>query len=377
MTVFSGDEKKFMAMAIAEAEKGLGRTGPNPAVGAVIVRDGRVVGRGYHRKAGTPHAEVNAIRDAGSMAEGAVIYVTLEPCNHHGRTPPCSEAVISAGIRRVVIGALDPNPGVDGGGMQHLSRHGIEVVHGCRERECMRLVAPFVKHVIHGLPWVVCKVACSMDGRTATRTGHSKWITNSRARKEGHRLRNRLDAILVGRGTVEADDPSLTCRMRSGRDPARIILDTRLSCSPEKRIFNQDSHAPTFIACHEDVTDKKMRPFVDRGVKCVRLPSGRRGGIDLKALLARLGEMGIQSVLVEGGGRVHGSFWDSGLVDEAFFFYAPKIIGGLEARAAIGGEGTALASEAPVLKDVRHRRLDDNWMISGIVAGHLSFLWDR
>lgn len=366
-----------MAMAVSQAEKGLGRTNPNPAVGAVIVKDGKVVGRGFHKKAGTPHAEVNAIKDAGPLTDGSDIYVTLEPCNHHGRTPPCSEAVIRAGIKRVVIGALDPNPGVAGGGMAHLLNHGIECVQGCLETECMRLAAPFVKHAVKGLPWVICKVACSMDGRTATRTGHAKWITNKKARMQGHRLRNIVDAILVGRGTVEADDPSLTCRMRNGRDPVRIILDSNLTCSPEKKVYTQESSAPTVVACLAGQPEERILPFTRKGVKCMELPAAEAGGLDLVELLKKTGEMGIQSILVEGGGKVHGSFWDNDLVDEAFFFYAPRIIGGVDARPAVGGRGRARASEAPVLDHWKQKKLDDNWMISGVVSGRLSSLWSR
>ena len=378
MACINDADKDFMRKALELACKGLGRTTPNPAVGAVVVRDGKVVGSGWHRKAGTPHAEVHALKDAGDAARGATIYVTLEPCNHTGRTPPCTRAVLDAGIARVVIGALDPNPGVAGGGMEFLRSQGLDVSAGCLKDECQMLIAPFAKHVRTGLPWVRLKVACSMDGRTATRTGHSQWITNSAARKRGHELRRISDAILVGRGTVQADNPSLTCRHGDGdnADPIRVILDSRLSTDPASTVYVQESPARTIVVAVEGAVDPgRVREFEKTGTTVLQLPAaGGRGTVDLPVLLDVLGRMGIQSLLVEGGATVHGSFRDAGLVDEVFFFYAPAILGGEEAMPAVGGMGADRLEDALGLCRFCFEELEGNWLIRGNVTD-LDELW--
>ena len=368
----SGD-RHFMRMAVRLGRKGLGRTAPNPAVGAVVVREGRVVGRGYHKKAGGPHAEVHALEDAGEKARGATIYVTLEPCNHTGRTPPCTRAILEAGISRCVFGVNDPNPSVEGGGGDFLQRRGVQVDSGVLYHECALLTAPFAKHVKTGLPWVRSKIACSLDGRTATRTGHSQWITNEKARAYGHRLRSSSDAILAGRGTVEADNPRLTCRMAGGgsRDPVRVILDSHLALSSRYQVFSLESQAPTWIFCAEGLFDHERRQeLVDMGTGVFPVRPDREGRVDVRSVLGFLGERGIQSVLVEGGATVHGAFWDLGLVDEAYFFYAPVVIGGLEAAPAIGGLGSATVDEAACLEYVEIRSLAGNWLVHGTVRAH-------
>ncbi len=368
-----------MLEALSLARRGNGYTRPNPPVGAVVVKNGSIVGRGWHQKAGTPHAEVHALNDAGEQASGATIYVTLEPCNHTGKTPPCTRAILDAGISRVVIGALDPNPAVTGGGMEYLRGKGVEVSEGCLRDECRLLVAPFAKHARTGVPWVRIKVACSMDGRTATRTGDSQWITNSAARKYGHELRRITDAILVGRNTVASDNPSLTCRSGapddSAMDPLRVVLDSGLSSSPESKIYVQDSTASTVVAAVEGKAGpERVRKFEKQGVEVLVLPDDGNGRVGLEALLEELGRRGVQSLLVEGGAEVHGSFWDSHLVDEAFFFYAPVIIGGVDSRPAVAGMGADALKNAPRLDKCSFRPLKGNWLVAG-VASDLDELW--
>lgn len=368
---------KFMQRALRLAKKGLGWTSPNPAVGAVIVRNGIVVGEGYHQKAGTPHAEIHAIAAAGGAARGATIYVTLEPCNHYGRTPPCTKAILEAGIQRVVIGALDPNPNVAGGGAEFLRSMGLEVQIGCMEEECRLVIAPFAKHIVAGLPWVRSKAAMSLDGRIATRTGESKWITNERARSLGHALRAMSDAILVGRGTIVSDDPQLTSRIKgkTARNPARFVLDSGLQIGLESNVLNQV--ARTVVIGVEGRADLgKKKALEAKGVEVWLMPPDRHGRPEIMTVLKKMGEMGIQSVLVEGGAAIHGAFWDSGLVDEAFFFYAPVVIGGEDARPAIGGHGTDHLDAAPRLKSTTYRRLGDNWLVHGIVT-EVDRFWRR
>ena len=372
-------DQSFMDQALELASRGLGRTTPNPAVGAVVVKDGKVVGQGWHHRAGTPHAEVHALKDAGEAARGATIYVTLEPCNHTGLTPPCTRAVLEAGIKRVVIGALDPNPRVAGGGMQFLRQQGLDVMEGCRRDECRMLIAPFAKHVRTGLPWVRMKVACTMDGRTATRTGHSQWITNEVARKRGHELRRISDAILVGRGTVEADNPSLTCRDGEGEnaDPLRVILDSRLSTDPSSTVYVQESPARTIVASVESAVDSsRVKQFEKTGTRVLMLPDSGSGTVELGTLMNVLGRMGIQSILVEGGATVHGSFRDAGLIDEMFFFYAPAVLGGEDARPAVAGLGADRLEEAVSLRRFCFEELEGNWLIRGNVTA-LDVMWRR
>ncbi len=361
---WSGLDIGYMRRAISLAKRALGRTAPNPPVGAVIVKDGEIVGEGYHRKAGEPHAEVNAIRDAGELARGATIYVTLEPCNHTGKTPPCTRAVLEAGISEVVIGCSDPNPRVEGGGAQFLEKMGIKVSKGCLEDECRYLIAPFAKHSSIGRPWVIAKAALSLDGKIATRKGDSQWITNEKARKAGHWIRNQVDAILVGRGTVAADDPQLTCRVRGGRNPLRVVLDSHLSLPPDVKVFDCTEAETVVFTLDRYSESSKAESLRKRGVMV--MGSGGPGArVDLEGVLDRLGQMKVQSLLVEGGGEVHGGFFDGGLVDEGVFFIAPMVIGGERAPGAIKGSGVSLLKEAPRLLNPICRRLGDNFMIRG------------
>ncbi|MBW1680437.1 MAG: bifunctional diaminohydroxyphosphoribosylaminopyrimidine deaminase/5-amino-6-(5-phosphoribosylamino)uracil reductase RibD, partial [Deltaproteobacteria bacterium] len=288
----------YMRMALKEARKGLGRTSPNPAVGAVLVREGRRIAAGFHRRAGAPHAEVDALRKAEGRARGATLYVTLEPCNHQGRTPPCTEAILQAGVSRVVVGMRDPNPGVRGGGCRFLAERGVDVLVGVLERECMRLNEPFLKFVRTGRPFVAAKSAMTLDGWTATREKHARWVTGEQSRRRVHRLRDRFDAILVGVGTILADDPSLTTRGR-GSDPIRVIVDTRLRTPPDARVVTQESEAHTLLAVGGATDPERVRFMEAKGARVVRCPV-RAGKIDLEALLGILGSMDVTSVLVEG-----------------------------------------------------------------------------
>ncbi len=366
---FSEQDALYMQMALIEARKGQGLTYPNPCVGAVVVRDGRVVGKGWHRRAGTPHAEIHALRAAGKSAAGATLYVTLEPCNHQGRTPPCSESIIAAGLKRVVFALADSNP-VAGGGATRLARAGIEVVGGVLAAESSRLNRPFIKRVSSGRPWVLLKAAVSLDGRIATASGHSQWITGEAARGCAHRLRSQSDAILVGIGTVLADDPSLTTRLPGGRgrDPLRVVLDSRLQTPATAKMLNQDSPAATWIFCAPEADGARAQALQAAGARII--PVARRsehegGFLDLALVLEELGRHEITALLVEGGGRVHASFLGRNLADEAAFFVAPLIIGG-EGLPVVGLLGHDRIEQAPRLREVRCRRLGSDTLIRGI-----------
>lgn len=363
---FTAADSLYMSLALKLARQGRGFTSPNPMVGAVVVQEGRVVGRGYHRRVGAAHAEVEALRVAGSKARGATLYVTLEPCHHQGRTPPCTAAVLAAGIRRVVIANADPNPHVQGGGAAFLQSQGLQVESGLLEEEGRRLNGAFFKAVTTGRPWVIAKAAASLDGKTATRNRDAYWITSEPARALGHRLRHQVDAILVGIGTVLADDPQLTARLPRGKskDPIRIILDSHLRIPPTAQVLTQKSTAPTWIACTKTAPAEKISALQKVGVEVLVLPSLDRK-VDLTALLATLGQRQVQSLLVEGGAGVHGAFFDEKLVDQFYFFYAPKIIGGQAAPGVIAGQGISQMSEAMAAREVQIRRLGPDLLVQG------------
>ncbi|MEW6433243.1 MAG: bifunctional diaminohydroxyphosphoribosylaminopyrimidine deaminase/5-amino-6-(5-phosphoribosylamino)uracil reductase RibD [Myxococcota bacterium] len=332
------DDAAFMALAIAEARKALGRTHPNPAVGAVLVKRGEVVGRGFHARAGQPHAEIVALRDAGAEAKGATLYSTLEPCNHHGRTPPCTEAIIAAGVRRVVYGSADPNPLVNGKGRRRLVRAGIAVTPHVLRDEADALNRPFLKAMTTGRAWVTLKAGITLDGKLATGTGRSKWITSEAAREEAHRLRDRADAILVGATTVRRDDPALTTRLPGGRSPARLVLDPNLSTSPKAKLYAPTGGTRRIVVTTAAAADRASA-FLRRGVEVWPL-AVKRGRLDLDGLLVRLAHEGLLHLLVEGGALVHQSFLRAGLADEVVLFVAPKLFGdpGLTWTGALGVE---------------------------------------
>ncbi|WP_456432455.1 bifunctional diaminohydroxyphosphoribosylaminopyrimidine deaminase/5-amino-6-(5-phosphoribosylamino)uracil reductase RibD [Thermosulfuriphilus sp.] len=365
----------FMKKALSLGHRGLGRTSPNPPVGAVVVKEGRIIGRGYHQRAGEPHAEIHALREAGPEAQGATIYVTLEPCNHYGKTPPCTQAILKAGIRRVVVGLRDPNPKA-AGGLEFLRAQGLEVKSGILAEECLRLVRFFVRSVTSGRPWILAKIAQSLDGRIATHTGDSKWITTQETRRHAHRLRNIFDAILVGIGTILADNPRLTCRLPQGRDPHRIILDSHLRTPQEARILNLTSSARTIIICGPEAPAEKEAALRAKGAEVIRVKGSREKGLDLPEILDHLRQRGIISVLVEGGARIHGSFFDAGLVDEIAFYYGPMIIGGQRAPGGVSGQGVPRVTEATRIYDLRLRRLGDDILLKGYTFSFARWLSD-
>jgi diaminohydroxyphosphoribosylaminopyrimidine deaminase / 5-amino-6-(5-phosphoribosylamino)uracil reductase len=359
----------FMRLALAEAQKGVGRTAPNPPVGAVLVRSGRVVGRGHHQRAGAPHAEVVALRRARDRSRGADLYTTLEPCNHQGRTPPCTAAILARGVRRVYLGNRDPNPKVSGGGVRRLRRAGVPVFVGILAKECEKLNAPFFCLVSKGRPFVTMKIAMSSDGRIATASGDSKWITGDRARALVHELRDKVDAVLVGAGTVRADDPRLTSRIpnRKTRDPIRVVLDSRLSLPSTARVFRRTSRAATWVAAARDASLVREKRLTKNGVEVIRCRS-RGGRIDVRDLLAKLGQRGVMHLLVEGGAETYGSFLSAGVVDRLMLFIAPVVLGqGGKAWASI--PGARRVEEAMRLKPESSRKIGADILIEATVAG--------
>ena len=361
-------DEDYMDLAFELAEKGQGTTSPNPMVGAVVVKDGRIIGRGYHAAAGGAHAEVNAISDTGENAQGATLYVTLEPCNHTGRTPPCTEKIIAAGIRRVVVSMDDPNPHVKGGGIEHLKSHGIEVTCGVGKARAKRLNEAFIKFVRTGQPFVVVKCAATLDGWIATRTGDSKWVTGETARAYVHQLRHAVDAIMVGIGTVRADDPSLNTRLenKEGRDPARIVIDPTLSIDESARLLHIPSDAETILVTGEDIDFAKVDRLKKLGVNVIRM-SLKNSFVDFNRLMVLLGEKNITSLLIEGGGGIIGSAIQAGIVDKLLFFFAPKILGGDDGVPICRGTGPAAMKNCLDLKSIQTRRFDDDVLIEGYV----------
>jgi diaminohydroxyphosphoribosylaminopyrimidine deaminase/5-amino-6-(5-phosphoribosylamino)uracil reductase len=354
--------EKMMRRALVLAGKGVGKTGPNPAVGCVIVKDGTIIGEGWHRKAGTPHAEIHALARAGDSARGADVYVTLEPCSHFGKTPPCADALIKEGVGRVFAGMVDPNPRVSGTGIERLKRAGIPAVAGILQESCREVNEPFIKHVTTGLPFVLLKSALTMDGRSATASGDARWITNERSRRFVHRLRSRSDAIMVGVGTVIADDPELTCRIPGGRDPARVVVDSMLRIPPAARLLRLDSSAKTVVATISGQKDK-IDAIRELGAE-VLICREKDGRVDLQDMLARLGLMNIQSLLLEGGSTLAGEALRQGLIDKVMLFYAPKLVGG-DGPGLFAGMGIERMEDAYRLNQVRIRRFGEDIMIEG------------
>lgn len=356
-----------MAMALRLAAKAAGRTSPNPMVGAVVVKDGRIIARGWHQKAGEPHAEAIALRKAGRAAKGATLYVTLEPCSHiNKRTPPCSPLVIASKVQRVVIAMIDPNPRVSGGGIQTIRKAGIEVVTGVLESEARQLNEAFIKHVTKKVPFVTLKIAQTLDGRIATAGGESKWITGKAARQEGHQLRDRNDAILVGVNTVLKDDPSLTTRISGGRDPIRVIVDSSLRVPLEARVITQRSAAKTIIATLSSAPKRKMNKIQAAGAVIMLIKSDK-GRVDLRDLMKKLGTMDIMSVLVEGGGEIHASALRSGVVDKVVLYIAPTLMTGADSICSVGGSSPKKLSQAVALENITTRFAGRDLMVEGYV----------
>lgn len=365
---------QWMNRALAVASRARGRTAPNPPVGAVLVRDGVVVGEGWTERPGERHAEIMALDRAGSRAHGATLYVTLEPCAHFGRTPPCTDALVDAGIARAVISVRDPYPQVDGRGIAHLSRNGIRVDLGLGARESVRLNAGFFKRIRTGLPEVTAKFAMSLDGKIATHTGHARWITGSEARHEAHRLRDTHDAILVGIGTVLADDPRLTTRLSEAEagiggpsHPLRVVVDSRARTPLTSAMLQPELPGNTLVVTTDQAPFRAARCLQAAGAEVLVLPDCD-GRVDLAVLLRELGRRGINSVLVEGGGALLGSLFSAGMLDRVIAFIAPVIVGGEGAPAPIGGDGVDTMDEARRLGNVEVRRFGQDLAISGTLS---------
>ncbi len=343
----------FMQRALDLARQAKGHTSPNPLVGAVIVKDGKVIGEGYHKKAGTAHAEVHALNAAGGNAKDATLYTNLEPCCHWGRTPPCTEALIDAGIAHVYVAEVDPNPSVAGKGVQQLQNAGINVHIGVCEQEASDLNEVHRKYIQTGKPFVILKTAMSLDGKIATASGESQWITSEASRQRGHEVRDAVDAILVGRGTVERDNPSLTTRLqgRKGQDATRIVLDSHGKTCTDARIFNAESEAGVIVAATAEAPPENVSALEKAGAEVIIVPAAR-SKVCFKRLMEILGKRGITSVLIEGGGEINASAIAAGVVDKVMCFVAPKLIGGQNAPGPIGGVGIRSLADAVNLQRI-------------------------
>ncbi|MCW8133158.1 MAG: bifunctional diaminohydroxyphosphoribosylaminopyrimidine deaminase/5-amino-6-(5-phosphoribosylamino)uracil reductase RibD [Planctomycetota bacterium] len=363
------DHEKCMKQALELAANGRGWTSPNPVVGAVVVKNGKVVGKGWHRRFGEAHAEVHALDAAGKKAKGAVLYVTLEPCNHFGKTPPCVDAILKAGVKTVVLGTRDPHEKA-AGGIKALQKKKVKVVEGVLEKQCRRLNAAFFKFVRTGQPLVSAKWAMTADGKIATARGDSKWITSPRARAFAHLLRGRHDAVLVGIGTVLTDAPLLTCRLGLERpeqghwQPRRVILDSQARMPLDAPLWTAENGGPIVIVTSSDAPIDRVKALKDKGAEIVSLFS-KDGRLPIPEVLKALVKLGVMSVYVEGGAEVLGSFLDERVVDRAYVFVAPKIVGGREGVTAVRGRGVERVSDSQELRVTGLKRLGDDVMISG------------
>lgn len=357
-----------MARALELAARARGRTSPNPMVGAVIVSGGKVVGEGFHQRAGEPHAEAVALERAGPAAAGADIYVNLEPCAHQGRTPPCADSVVRAGIARVFTAMLDPNPQVAGRGLARLRAAGVKVSVGLLAEEAARLNEVYCRHITSGLPHVTLKIAMSLDGKTATRTGDARWITGEASRRRVHEMRNAVDAVLVGIGTILADDPDLTTRLPGAecRHPDRVIIDSHLRIPNKARVLAHRSRGRTILVAGPHAAAARVRELRDLGAEVIIVGGGERRVL-LKDVIERLAGMGITSVLIEGGSEIAASSLAAGVVDKLVFFIAPLLIGGREAPPVLGGRGAGLLDEATRLRDVRWTPVGEDLMVEGLL----------
>lgn len=358
----------FMKRALELAEKGAGYVNPNPMVGSVIVKDSNIIGEGYHKYFGGNHAEIEALSSLTDGSEDSTMYVTLEPCSHYGKTPPCVNAIIKSGIKRVVVAMLDPNPLVAGNGIKILRENGIEVITGVLETEAKRLNEIFIKYITTKLPFCLLKSAMSLDGKIATKFSDSKWITCNESREYVHRLRHRYSSIMVGVNTVLVDNPLLTVRMPEfqGDNPVRIIVDSKCRIPLGSNVVKKTSHAKTLIATAEGADPEKIKMLNDVGVEVLILPS-KNQRVDLNELMKKLGEMGIDSILLEGGGTLNYSALETGIVDKVNYFIAPKIIGGILAKTPVEGNGISLVKDAFSVKDMTTHKFGQDIMIEGYV----------
>lgn len=359
--------EKWMRLALKLARRGRGRVEPNPMVGAVLVKRGQQVGQGYHQRFGGPHAEPNALKDAGRAAKGSTVYVNLEPCAHYGKTPPCANALIAAQVAKVVTAVRDPFPATNGKGLRKLRQAGIEVVEDVLTEEAQELNAAFLKWVQTGRPLVTLKWAMTLDGKIATRTGDSKWVSCEASRRYAHKLRSYNQAILVGVGTVLQDDPLLTCRIHGARNPMRVVLDSRLRTPPDCQLIQTIDQSPVLIATTRKAPKRKRQQLERAGAEVLAVRQ-YRGHVDVGALLDALGERAISTLLVEGGGQVHGAFRDARLADRVVAFVAPKLVGGRDAATAIAGQGAPCIASGLELTSVHWRRLDTDLVLEATVA---------
>lgn len=363
---FLSYDEKYMRLAMQLAGNAIGRTSPNPLVGAVIVKDNRVVGCGWHRKAGTPHAEVHALNQAGELAQGADVYVTLEPCAHYGKTPPCAKALVEAKVKNVYGGLLDVNPKVAGKGFKILEDAGIHVEYGFLQDELRKQNEVFFKWIEHKKPFIVLKAAMTLDGKIATATGQSKWITNETSRAYGYKLRDIYDGIMVGINTVIEDNPMLTARVDGGKNPIRIVVDSSLRIDINANVV-QDKSAKTIIATTDKADKDKILKLQAQDVDVIVVDKDKNDKVDIEKLLDILGQQNICSILVEGGATLSGSFVAKKLVDKVYFFIAPKIVGGKEAKTPVAGTGILNLQEALSLKDIQIEKLEEDILIIGRV----------
>lgn len=360
-------DEQYMAMALSLAKKGAGFTNPNPMVGAVIVKDGKIIGEGYHKKYGGPHAEVNAFADAdkrGENTKGATIYVTLEPCFHYGKTPPCVDLVLKKEVSRVVIGTLDPNPLVAGQSVTKMEKAGIEVVSGVLKEECLKLNEIFFQYVTTKKPFILLKSALSLDGKMATVTGESQWISCEESRREVHELRGVYASIMVGIGTVLADNPSLTCRLEGKKSPIRIIVDSSLQTPIDANVLKNQDIAKTIIATTSKAKEEKKRQIEAMGVEILVFDE-KDGHVNLNQLQEAISERKIDSVLLEGGADLAFGAIRAGIVDKVRYYIAPMMLGGQQSKAALGGEGFEHLSDAFLLENVTTRQIGQDICVEG------------
>jgi diaminohydroxyphosphoribosylaminopyrimidine deaminase/5-amino-6-(5-phosphoribosylamino)uracil reductase len=374
-------DQRYMELALALALRGRGYVEPNPMVGCVVATpsavpgdvsladvrfDATIVGRGWHQRFGGDHAEVNALRDAGDKARGATLYVTLEPCCHHGKTPPCAEAILQAGIARVVVAQLDPNPLVRGNGVKRLRESGIAVDVGCGGLEARQLNSPYLMRLESRRPWVIAKWAMTLDGKIASRDAESRWISNERSRSIVHQLRGRMDAIVIGSTTARIDDPLLTARPAGPRVAVRVVVDSKARLATDSRLVRSAKEIPLILAVSQDAAEQDIARLTSAGCQLINCGAGP-GTTRLLSLLRELARREMTNVLVEGGGTLLGSFWDAGLIDEVHVFVAPKLIGGTTATSPLGGHGKRTIPSKPSLVDVRTDILDGDVYIHGRV----------
>jgi len=362
------EDLRWMGRALELAGRGVGLTSPNPVVGAVLVGAGRAVGEGFHARAGGAHAEAEALEQAGTAARGATLYVTLEPCNHTGRTPPCVQAITTAGVKRVVAATRDPNPRVPGGGAAALSRAGVEVTLGCREGEAIAVNRVFITTARRGRPHVTLKWAATLDGATADVRFGSRWITGSEARLEAHRMRSRADAVVVGIGTALADDPGLDVRLGGPwpREPFRVVVDSRARLPVTARLIGAGKPERALVAVTDAADPERLESLETRGVTVLRCKS-QQGQVDVSDLVSRLGALDVGGILLEGGGRLAWAFLEAGLVDRVVAFTAPMLLGGAAAPRAVGGAGLLLP-EAVRLEGIGVRPMGTDWMMEADVV---------